>query len=249
MHKSWMRAILSIALVAGVGACTSSGGKSADPAKPATSAASSSSVPSSASASASTTAPPSAASSSLCSTADSSGDARLGPARLPVAGDVGAELSGYNRTGGLSVRQFLARYWAQSANAGKGGWRYPPGDGYMIGPNGHPEETQEDLFPGQDIDRFGSAYGAFLSPEGIPYRARSIPPQSLDSTPVADCDYHRYRVIKGFVVDAGPIAPWFGQPGGGWQYQLDPVLVRGGPATLNVMWLVSNGYVRPLASS
>ncbi len=182
-----------------------------------------------------------------CSAAYFDGDPRLGPARLPVTGEVAAELSGYRRTGGLSVGRFLSNYWDQSANAGQGGWIYPPDDGYVINPKGHPEETHIPLFPGQDIDRFGSEYGTFLSPEGIPYGARSIPPQSLDSIPAASCDYHRYRVIKRFAVDAGPIAPWFGQPGHGWQYQLDPMLVQSAPATINVMWLVSNGYVRPLS--
>ena len=116
----------------------------------------------------------------------------------------------------------------------------------MVGPNGHAEQGRTRLFPGQDIDRFGSEYGTFLSPEGIPYSARSIPPQSLDGIPAAACDYHRYRVIKSFTVESGPIAPWFGQPGHGWQYQLDPTLIPANPAGLNVMWLVANGYVRPL---
>ena len=48
-------------------------------------------------------------------------------------------------------------------------------------------------------------------------------------------------------MESGPIAPWFGQQGHGWQYQLDPALVPGAsPATLNVMWLVNNGYLRAL---
>jgi hypothetical protein len=52
--------------------------------------------------------------------------------------------------------------------------------------------------------------------------------------------------MKSFTVESGPIAPWFGQQGHGWQYQLDPELVPGAPAKLNVMWLVNNGYLRAL---
>ncbi len=69
---------------------------------------------------------------------------------------------------------------------------------------------------------------------------------SLDSMPAASCDYHEYQVIKTFTVDAGPIAPWFGQPGHGLQFQLDPTLIPGAPSTINVGWLVSNGYMERL---
>jgi hypothetical protein len=58
MRRTWMSAILAIALAAGAGACSSSGG---NPAAPATSAASSSAAPSSAAAPASTAASPSTA--------------------------------------------------------------------------------------------------------------------------------------------------------------------------------------------
>jgi Tuberculosis necrotizing toxin len=52
--------------------------------------------------------------------------------------------------------------------------------------------------------------------------------------------------MKILAVRSGPIAPWFGQPGHGWQYQLDPALVPNAPAALNVAWLVTNGYLQPL---
>jgi hypothetical protein len=81
----------------------------------------------------------------------------------------------------------------------------------------------------------------------LPYALRSIPPQSLDGTPAAGCNYHVYRVLKPLEVHAGPIAPWFAQPGWGEQYQLDGSLVPGAPAALNVLWLVNNGYLKRLA--
>ncbi|GAA2151259.1 hypothetical protein GCM10009760_46430 [Kitasatospora kazusensis] len=178
-----------------------------------------------------------------CSTATFQNDARLGPEQLPTRGPVGRELWGYQRTGGLPVQSFLATYYDSAA----GSWKYPPSNGYVLLPDGQPLEIQQTLQPGQRIDRFGSEYGSFLAPEGISYGSRSIPPQSLVSTPAATCNYHDYQVLKPFTVDAGPIAPWFGQPGYGWQYQLDATLLPGSPTRLNVMWLIDNGYLSRVA--
>jgi hypothetical protein len=143
----------------------------------------------------------------------------------------------------MTTRHFLATFYDPAANSGQGGWIYPPDDGYVTGPGGQPEEAQLQLYAGQDIDRYGSEYGAFLGPASLPYSARSIPPQNLDGTPAADCNYHDYRVTKAFDVEVGPIAARFGQPGGGTQFQLVGSLVPGAPGALNVMWLVSNGYL------
>ncbi|MFD4396529.1 TNT domain-containing protein [Kitasatospora sp. NPDC058478] len=178
-----------------------------------------------------------------CSADFYQGDKRLGPADLPTTGRVGRELVGYQRTGSLSEQQFLTTYYDPAGNNGAGGWIYPPSDGYVTLPDGTPVEFDLTLYPNQNIDRYGSEYGAFLAPEGLPYSTRSIPPQSLDGTPPAGCNYHDYKVVKPFKVHAGPIAPWFGQPGWGLQYQLDAALVPGGPAKLNVLWLVDNGYL------
>ena len=176
-----------------------------------------------------------------CSAAFFNGDSRLGPAQLPILGIVGFELIGYHRSGDLTDAQLLAQYYNSSA----GTWIYPPDNGYLI-VNGQPVETQVTLQPGADIDRYGSEYGSFLAPTGLSYAARSIPPQSLDNSATANCNYHDYRVLKPFAVDAGPIAPWFGQPGLGLQYQLDATLIPGDPASFNVGWLVTNGYLERL---
>jgi hypothetical protein len=181
-----------------------------------------------------------------CSAAFFHNDPRLGPQHLPELGPVGAELIGYERTGGLPASQFLATYYNPAANGGAGGWIYPPDNGYVIGPDGNPIEFHLTVVPGTEMDRYGSQYGSFLAPAGLPYAERSIPPQSLDSNPAESCNYHDYRVLKSFSVDAGPIAPWFAQPGGGLQYQLNGTLVPGAPAALNVLWLVTNGYLEPI---
>ena len=181
-----------------------------------------------------------------CSAAYYDADSRLGPQRLPLAGRVGLELLGYHRAGRLTDAQLLATYYSPTANSGSPGWIYPPDNGYVVAPDGKPIEITQSLTPGTDIDRYGSEYGSFLAPEGLSYASRSIPPSSLDGTPAAGCNYHDYRVVKAFTVDAGPIAPWFGQPGYGWQYQLNGALVPGAPTQLNVLWLVSNGYLVPV---
>lgn len=178
-----------------------------------------------------------------CSAAYFEGDHRLGPAELANVGASGRELAGYRRTGGLAPAKFLETYWNPHASSGKGGWNYPPDNGYAIGADGKPVEFRLTLRPGSDVDRYGSEYGSFLSPAGLPYDMRSIPPQNLVSTPPASCNYHDYKVLKSFAVQAGPIAPWFAQPGYGLQYQLEARLMPGNPTSINVRWLVTNGYL------
>jgi hypothetical protein len=70
------------------------------------------------------------------------------------------------------------------------------------------------LKPGTRIDRYGFEGGTFVSPEGIPYPNRSLAP-GTEKKP-----YNVYEVIKPIEVQAGKIAPWFGEPGGGIQYEL-----------------------------
>ncbi|MEP7026572.1 MAG: glycohydrolase toxin TNT-related protein, partial [Actinomycetota bacterium] len=120
-----------------------------------------------------------------CSSGFFLGNALLGPARLPLLGEVGAELWGYRRTGDLTVHRFLSTYYDPTANAGQGSWIYPPDNGYVIGRDGQPEESQRTLRVSQVVDRYGSEFGSFLAPGGAPYSARSIPPQNLDAAPAA----------------------------------------------------------------
>ena len=192
------------------------------------------------------TAPAQAAPTSLtqCSADLYAGDSRLGPAGLPKLGAVGFQLIGYSRTGHRLVEQFLDRYYDDDA----GSWRYPPDDGYALGPDGEPVKWTQNLSEGWLIDRYGSEYGAFLAPAGLPYTTRSIPPSNLVGNPAAGCNYYRYVVLRPFEVQAGPIAPWFFQTGGGLQYQLSGALVPGAPDRLSVMWLVDNGYLSRVVS-
>ena len=72
----------------------------------------------------------------------------------------------------------------------------------------------EVLQPGTRIDRYGSDFGSFTSPEGIPYEMRAVAP-GTDLKP-----YSVFEVVEPINVKAGEIAPWFDEPGGGIQYLL-----------------------------
>ncbi len=181
---------------------------------------------------------------SQCSTEDFNGDPRLGPRDLPSEGSVGLELRSYDRFAGLTPEEFVAAYWDPAAQGGQGGWRFPPQNGFLIGPSGQPVHATITVRAGQRIDRFGSEFGAFLAPAASLYSQRALPPQSLDNA--ADpggCNYNLYRVVRDFLVDGGPIAPAFGQPGKGLQYLLVGALVPGAPERLNVRWLIDNGFL------
>jgi hypothetical protein len=180
-----------------------------------------------------------------CSAAFFDGDSRLGPAVLQNVGMVAPLLAGYDRLAGLSPPDFLARYWDPAANGGAGGWRFPPDNGYLLGPTGQPIEHVAPLSAGAEIDRFGSEFGAFLAPFDTPYAERALPPMSLDVfDPAYACNYHLYRVVRRFSAEEGPIAPGFGQVGHGEQIQLVASLVPGAPSPLNVRWLIDNGYLQ-----
>ncbi|MFF7185865.1 TNT domain-containing protein [Streptomyces sp. NPDC008222] len=148
-------------------------------------------------------------------------DWRLGPALLPRSGPLGAMLKGYHRTDSTSSYWFLGCYWNTNPQTGLSGWWYPDDNGFVL-KNGKPVEHLLNLRPGQLVDLFGSGTGHFLAPAGTPYAKRAIPPSNLDTyDPSHPFSYHLYRVVQSFTVHAGPIRPWFGQPGLGLQYVTD----------------------------
>lgn len=180
-----------------------------------------------------------------CSSAYFDADNRLGPEDLPTSGPILPIVRHYDRLGGLTAPQFLATYWDPTASGGTGGWRYPPDNGFLLNGRGQPIEFAAALAPGQEIDRFGSEFGAFLAPRDEAYAKRALPPMSLDNfDPAYTCNYHLYKVLKPFEAETGPIAPGFGQPGHGIQYQIVASLLPGDPATANVSWLITNGYLQ-----
>ena len=82
--------------------------------------------------------------------------------------------------------------------------------------------------PGTKIDRYGSDYGTFTSPLGIPYEQRALAP-GTELKP-----YSVFEVLKPIEVKAGEIAPWFNQSGGGIQYVMPDIIDE----------VIGEGYLR-----
>jgi hypothetical protein len=142
----------------------------------------------------------------------------------------------YSRFGNLCPSEFLTKWTVN------GSYIYPPKNGFQLDTAGNPIQGNTTLTIGTLLDRFGSEYGSFLSPANAPYSQRSIPPSNLDSnpsTPDYPYNYHVYNVTKALVVLAGPIAPWFEQPGEGVQFF----------TYSNVLTLVGGGYLTRVSSS
>ncbi|GJJ70337.1 hypothetical protein EMPS_02686 [Entomortierella parvispora] len=157
-------------------------------------------------------------------------DARLGPKHLPKLFPLNDITDPYDRLGGLCAAEFLAKWTVN------GSYTYPVKDGFLLNIAGEPIKGTAKLLEGTLLDRFGSEYGSFLSPAEAPYPQRSIPPSNLDAPkdqPLYPFNYHVYKVIKPFDVEAGPIAPYFGQPGAGTQYH----------TFSNIMKLLADGFL------
>jgi len=100
---------------------------------------------------------------------------------------------------------------------------WPPNSGFADAPK------VVNLQPGARIDRYGSNNGGFLSPAGTPFEQRALPNSSASS------QFQTFEVVKPLPVNSGQVTPWFGQPGGGTQYQLQRA---------NVQQLIDEGYLR-----
>jgi RHS repeat-associated protein len=85
---------------------------------------------------------------------------------------------------------------------------YPPNRGFFPG-----TDQPVMLQPGVRIDRFGRPAGTFASPEGTLYTERALPPGS------ATAPYYLYEVLRPLLVKGGSASPWFGELGGGTQYE------------------------------
>lgn len=163
-------------------------------------------------------------------------DQKLGPKDLPEShSEVGKLLDGYHRFGDEpNPPAFLVKYWNPQTNK----WKYPDNDGFVEKPQ--PKET---LKPGTRVDRFGAESGSFLAPLGTLYVQRSIPPDSLNTCQYEPGvwkpnGYYQYEVKKDIVVYSGTTAKYYGQPGGGKQYQTSK---HGEHPRVNVDMLVKDG--------
>ncbi|KAL8381912.1 hypothetical protein RB595_005930 [Gaeumannomyces hyphopodioides] len=147
------------------------------------------------------------------------GDRRLGPLELPTRIRLGTITATYDRLGGLCPGKFLETWF----DAQTGWWRYPPRDGFSLDDGGNPIKGNMTIKASVLLDRFGRESGKFVSPAAAPYIQRSLPPENLGTAgdEKFPYQYHVYRVVKPFKVEAGPIAEGFGQPGQGVQYRME----------------------------
>jgi hypothetical protein len=101
---------------------------------------------------------------------------------------------------------------------------YPKNNGFV----GTPRSFE--LQQGQVVDRYGGTTdrSSFVSPEGTLIENRSLHPNTNTNI------YERYEVLQPFSVQAGRVAPFYGQPGMGTQYQT--------PQAINI--LVTQGFLR-----
>lgn len=163
-----------------------------------------------------------------CSNTNSSGpptyppsicnDPRLGPIGLPRTLPLLSFVSDYDRFGGDTPGKFLVKWTDEKT----GRWIWPKAAGYSLDIEGKPIVGKMILEVGTQVDRFGSENGTYVSAADAPFDQRSLPPSSL-STPVDGLypyGYHIYTVVKPLMVEGGLIAPWFGQPGLGTQFNL-----------------------------
>lgn len=106
-------------------------------------------------------------------------------------------------------------YIASSENGGMQGSNstalqpyYPPNNGF----SSQPQETT--LSSGTEIQRTGNYTGRYVAPAGTPSDMLSLPYNQIGQPTTM------LIVAKPITVMAGPVAPWFGQIGGGTQYIL-----------------------------
>ena len=110
-------------------------------------------------------------------------------------------------------------------------------------------EAPFQLDAGLLVDNFGQESGSYLYADGTPFQQRSLPPSALNTTdPAFPHGYHRYEVARPFTVRAGPVAPFFGQPGGGLQLKVEADFFPERPALATIRWLLRAGYLRRVAT-
>ena len=99
---------------------------------------------------------------------------------------------------------------------------YPPNNGFADTP------TKAILPIGTALQRTGNFSGRFVAPAGTPFYQLSLPYNQLGEKTVY------LEVVQPVNVLKGPVAPWFGQPGGGTQF-----ILLDGP----VIQLVNDGFL------
>lgn len=131
------------------------------------------------------------------------------PQILSEIQEVAAELTTEAEAVVAEANQLPVNYW-------------PPNGGFCTGP------ASDLLSPGTILQRWGGTEGTYLSPYGTLPEMLSLAPGTTFGP------YVSYTVIQPLPVLSGPAAAWFGQLGGGVQYQ-----------TYNtIQWLIDQGYLK-----
>ncbi len=123
------------------------------------------------------------------------------PAELVTEGGAPlAVMRGWDPLGGLPANEFQNLFGTPQARIWPDNDGFPPG--YVPQPAHLPEGTI--------IDRFGSEFGQYLSPDGTPFGDRSVRPETTGG------QYNRYMITgaplpPGWQIVEGPVHPWFGQ--------------------------------------
>ncbi|KAF5261707.1 hypothetical protein FOXYS1_7602 [Fusarium oxysporum] len=178
------------------------------------------------------------------------GDERLGPTDLPTNLPLSTYVAGYDRFGGLTPNEFLEKWWNNTARPdGKKpvGWKYPLKNGFELDDDERPIKANVNLAPGTLVDRFGEPTGRYLSPATAPFSQRALHPGNLITGENKEFpnNYHVYKVTKSFTVQAGPIRPWFGQPGYGVQFFLGVgITVKDYLDNGSLQWVNASALVR-----
>jgi RHS repeat-associated protein len=129
----------------------------------------------------------------------------LGDVAMDAAGSVVGD--GVAKGVGAAVRKVAQSAAPARQSAAITGY-YPPNNGFL----GEPVRTT--LQPGTMIDRVGgSGISRFFSPVGTPLGARALPPGAATHA------LRTFEVVKPVEVDAGRIAPAFGELGLGIQFR------------------------------
>ncbi|KAG5987978.1 hypothetical protein E4U54_004816, partial [Claviceps lovelessii] len=102
------------------------------------------------------------------------GDSRLGPIDIKTSSVINSLTRTWHRLGRLCPSEWLKKWTNQM-----GRFEYPPQDGFQLDANQHAIKQEAVLCPGTLIDRFGGEGGSYLSPAGMPYETRAIPPRNL----------------------------------------------------------------------
>ncbi|KAJ6035828.1 hypothetical protein N7540_000107 [Penicillium herquei] len=164
------------------------------------------------------------------------GNETLGPVELPRYFPLSTELATYARFGDLCPYEFLVK-WTFPNNRS---YHYPGDQGFVVETDEKPISGTVKLPVGRKIDRFGGEGGNFFSPLGAPYIERALPPSNLKTYDTKfPANYHVYQILQELEVTAGPITPWFEQPGMGTQFQTKD----------NVSVLLSGQFIKELSLS